>query len=210
MYHYSFVSRYEPTLIDRAAWVPWWRSKPLKIKGLKKTYCPNYINSKTASGHLDPVWPLRVKLIIGNFFTCFCYITTMNLVHEIGNFASVQNFWRSWIWYEYLKILQAWDITVRTCAYTNHTVLPEALERWPTSMLESILPRHLQIIYHINFLHLQEVAAKFPGDLDRLRRMSLIEEDGEKRVNMAHLSIVGSHAINGVARIHSEILKDSV
>lgn len=105
---------------------------------------------------------------------------------------------------------QAWDITTRTCAYTNHTVLPEALERWPTGMLESILPRHLQIIYHINHLHLQNVVAKWPGDMDRLRRMSLIEEEGEKRVNMAHLSIIGSHAINGVARIHSEILKDSV
>ncbi|XP_043471101.1 glycogen phosphorylase [Leptopilina heterotoma] len=105
---------------------------------------------------------------------------------------------------------EAWKITKRTCAYTNHTVLPEALERWPTSMLECILPRHLQIIYHINFLHLQEVAAKWPGDLDRMRRMSLVEEEGEKRVNMAHLSIVGSHAINGVARIHSEILKDTV
>ncbi|XP_033303040.1 glycogen phosphorylase isoform X1 [Bombus vosnesenskii] len=105
---------------------------------------------------------------------------------------------------------KAWDITKRTCAYTNHTVLPEALERWPTSLLESILPRHLQIIYHINFLHLQEVSAKYPGDMDRLRRMSLIEEEGEKRVNMAHLSIVGSHAINGVAAIHSEILKSGV
>ncbi|CAD1476448.1 unnamed protein product [Heterotrigona itama] len=105
---------------------------------------------------------------------------------------------------------KAWDITTRTCAYTNHTVLPEALERWPTNMLEYILPRHLQIIYHINFVHLQQVSAKFPGDVDRLRRMSLIEEEGEKRVNMAHLSIVGSHAINGVAALHSEILKDSV
>lgn len=105
---------------------------------------------------------------------------------------------------------KAWEITTKTCAYTNHTVLPEALERWPTSMLENILPRHLQIIYHINFLHLQEVTAKFPGDLDRLRRMSLVEEEGEKRVNMAHLSIVGSHAINGVAALHSEILKRSV
>ncbi|XP_053996753.1 glycogen phosphorylase [Hylaeus anthracinus] len=105
---------------------------------------------------------------------------------------------------------KAWDITTRTCAYTNHTVLPEALERWPTSMLQSILPRHLDIIYHINFLHLQEVSKRYPNDLDRLRRMSLIEEDGEKRVNMAHLSIVGSHAINGVAAIHSEILKNTV
>ncbi|CAH0386748.1 unnamed protein product [Bemisia tabaci] len=104
----------------------------------------------------------------------------------------------------------AWDITVRTCAYTNHTVLPEALERWPCGMLEHILPRHMQIIYHINFLHLQQVQAKFPGDMDRMRRMSLIEEDGEKRVNMAHLSIVGSHAVNGVAAIHSDIIKKDI
>lgn len=105
---------------------------------------------------------------------------------------------------------EAWKITVNVCGYTNHTVLPEALERWPVSLLEHILPRHLQIIYQINHLHLQEVLKHFPGDLDRMRRMSLIEEDGEKRVNMAHLSIVGSHAVNGVARIHSEILKDNV
>lgn len=111
---------------------------------------------------------------------------------------------------EKLSWKEAWNITTRTCAYTNHTVLPEALERWPTSMLESILPRHLQIIYEINHLHLQAVGAKWPGNVDRIRRMSLIEEEGEKRVNMAHLSIVGSHVINGVARLHSEILKESV
>lgn len=105
---------------------------------------------------------------------------------------------------------EAWKITTKTCAYTNHTVLPEALERWPCTMLESILPRHMQIIYHINFLHMQDVQAKWPGDFDRMRRMSLIEEDGEKRVNMAHLSIVGSHAVNGVAQIHSEIIKSDL
>lgn len=108
---------------------------------------------------------------------------------------------------ENLEWDKAWDITVRTCAYTNHTVLPEALERWPVSMLESILPRHLQIIYHINFLFMEKVAKQYPGDFDRMRRMSLVEEDGEKRINMAHVSIVGSHAVNGVAAIHSEILK---
>lgn len=102
---------------------------------------------------------------------------------------------------------KAWDITVRTCAYTNHTVLPEALERWPVSMLESILPRHLEIIYHINFLHLEAVKKKYPGDLDRMRRMSCVEESGDKRINMAFLSIVGSHAVNGVAALHSDILK---
>ncbi|CAD6999018.1 unnamed protein product [Ceratitis capitata] len=108
---------------------------------------------------------------------------------------------------EHLEWDKAWDITTRTCAYTNHTVLPEALERWPVSMLESILPRHLQIIYHINFLFMEKVAKQYPGDFDRMRRMSLVEEDGEKRINMAHVSIVGSHAVNGVAAIHSEILK---
>lgn len=102
---------------------------------------------------------------------------------------------------------KAWEITVKTCAYTNHTVLPEALERWPTSMLESILPRHMEIIYHINFLHMQEVEKRWPGNMDKLRRMSLIEEEGHKRVNMAHLSIVGSHAVNGVAALHSDIIK---
>ncbi|XP_049764268.1 glycogen phosphorylase [Schistocerca cancellata] len=105
---------------------------------------------------------------------------------------------------------KAWDIVVRTCAYTNHTVLPEALERWPVHMIERILPRHMQIIYHINHLHLEEVGKKYPGDLDKLRRMSLIEEHGEKRVNTAHLCIVGSHAVNGVAAIHSDILKKDV
>ncbi|CAB0003212.1 unnamed protein product [Nesidiocoris tenuis] len=111
---------------------------------------------------------------------------------------------------EHLPWDKAWDITTRTCAYTNHTVLPEALERWPCSMLACILPRHLEIIYHINHLHLEEVLRKWPGDLDRMGRMSLIEEHGEKKVNMAHLSIVGSHAVNGVAWLHSEILKSDL
>ncbi|CAG0919438.1 unnamed protein product [Notodromas monacha] len=105
---------------------------------------------------------------------------------------------------------QAWDICTRTCAYTNHTVLPEALERWPVSMLEYILPRHLQIIYEINQRLMDQVSKRWVGDFDRMRRMSLIEEEGEKRVNMAHLSIVGSHAVNGVAAIHSEIIKRDI
>lgn len=105
---------------------------------------------------------------------------------------------------------EAWDITVRSCAYTNHTVLPEALERWPVSLFESILPRHLEIIYHINFLHMENVKKHFGEDMDRMRRMSLVEEDGVKRINMAHLSVVGSHAVNGVAAIHSEIIKTDI
>jgi starch phosphorylase len=104
---------------------------------------------------------------------------------------------------------KAWNIVVETCAYTNHTVLPEALERWPVHLMESLLPRHLQIIYDINAKFLKEVGERFPGDTDRLRRMSLIEEEGGKQVNMAHLCIVGSHAVNGVAAIHSQIIKDN-
>uniref|UniRef100_A0A8C0A8P0 Alpha-1,4 glucan phosphorylase n=1 Tax=Bos mutus grunniens TaxID=30521 RepID=A0A8C0A8P0_BOSMU len=105
---------------------------------------------------------------------------------------------------------KAWEITKKTCAYTNHTVLPEALERWPVSMFEKLLPRHLDIIYAINQRHLDHVAALFPGDVDRLRRMSVIEEGDCKRINMAHLCVIGSHAVNGVARIHSEIVRQSV
>uniref|UniRef100_A0A7N8YQ69 Alpha-1,4 glucan phosphorylase n=1 Tax=Mastacembelus armatus TaxID=205130 RepID=A0A7N8YQ69_9TELE len=111
---------------------------------------------------------------------------------------------------ELLPPLQAWDLTRRTFAYTNHTVLPEALERWPVELLEKLLPRHLQIIYQINQVHLDRIAALFPKDIDKLRKMSLIEEEGCKRVNMAHLCIVGSHAVNGVAEIHSNIIKTEV
>uniref|UniRef100_A0AAY4ADL8 Alpha-1,4 glucan phosphorylase n=1 Tax=Denticeps clupeoides TaxID=299321 RepID=A0AAY4ADL8_9TELE len=111
---------------------------------------------------------------------------------------------------EKLQWEKAWDICVRTCAYTNHTVLPEALERWPVPLLQHLLPRHLEIIFEINRRHLERVASLYPGDVDRLRRMSLVEEGGQKRVNMAHLCIVGSHAVNGVARIHSDILKATV
>ncbi|XP_056262611.1 glycogen phosphorylase, muscle form [Pseudoliparis swirei] len=111
---------------------------------------------------------------------------------------------------EKLQWDMAWDICVRTCAYTNHTVLPEALERWPVDLFAHLLPRHLEIVYEINRRHLERVAAHFPGDHERLSRMSLIEESGQKRINMAHLCIVGSHAVNGVARIHSDILKATI
>jgi len=102
---------------------------------------------------------------------------------------------------------QAWKVTVGCCAYTNHTILPEALERWPVSMLQELLPRHLEIIYHINHLHMENVRSKYGDDGEKLRQLSCIEEEGEKRVNMAHLAIIGSHAVNGVAFIHSELIK---
>ena len=105
---------------------------------------------------------------------------------------------------------EAWSITVATFGYTNHTLLPEALEKWPLELFAESLPRHLEIIYEINRRFLDEVRAQFPGDDDRVRRMSLIGEDGGKNVRMAHLATVGSHAVNGVAALHSELLKASV
>ena len=105
---------------------------------------------------------------------------------------------------------EAWDLTIRTFGYTNHTLLPEALETWPLSIFGDSLPRHLEIIYEINERFLDEVRARFPDDEERVRRMSLIGEDGGKCVRMAHLATVGSHAVNGVAALHSELLKASV
>lgn len=105
---------------------------------------------------------------------------------------------------------RAWYITKNTFGYTNHTLLAEALERWPVSLFEKLLPRHLEIIYEINRRFLDNVRVKYPGDNDRLRRMSLIEEGPEKSVRMAHLACVGSHAINGVAALHTELLKKDV
>lgn len=104
----------------------------------------------------------------------------------------------------------AWDIAIHTFAYTNHTILPEALEKWPVRMMEYILPRHLLIIYQINDNFLKEVSVRFPGDNDRLRRMSIVSEDGEKHIRMAYLAIIGSHSVNGVSALHSEILKDDL
>ncbi len=104
----------------------------------------------------------------------------------------------------------AWDVTQRSCGYTNHTLLPEALETWPLPLFRDMLPRHLEIIYEINRRFLDEVRQRFPGNDARLARMSLIDETGDKRVRMAHLACVGSHAINGVAALHTELLKTSI
>jgi len=104
----------------------------------------------------------------------------------------------------------AWDITVAAFGYTNHTLLPEALETWPLPMLRELLPRHLEIIYEINRRFLEQVRARFPGDEDRVARLSIISEEGVKRVRMANLATVGSHAVNGVAALHTELLKASV
>lgn len=104
----------------------------------------------------------------------------------------------------------AWEITRRTLAYTNHTLMSEALEKWPLSLFSTLLPRHLEIIYEINRRFLDEVRLRYPGDAARVARLSLIDESGEKYVRMANLACVGSHAINGVAELHSNLLKETV
>ncbi len=105
---------------------------------------------------------------------------------------------------------QAWEITTATCAYTNHTLLPEALERWPVPLFEHVLPRHLQIIFEINRRFLQTVSYHWPNDESRLGRMSLIEEGSPKQVRMAYLAIAGSHSVNGVAKVHSDLIKSDL
>jgi starch phosphorylase len=105
---------------------------------------------------------------------------------------------------------RAWDITRRTFAYTNHTLLPEALERWPLAMFRRLLPRHLEIVYEINARFLDEARIRFWDDDARVARLSIIDEQGERYVRMANLACVGSHAVNGVAELHSELLRQDV
>ena len=105
---------------------------------------------------------------------------------------------------------QAWDLTRRATGYTNHTILQEALEKWPVPMMERLLPRHLQIIYEINGRFLQKVSALYPGDIQKLQRMSLIDEGGVRSVRMANLCLVGTASVNGVAELHTKILKESL
>ncbi|MGC8501135.1 MAG: glycogen/starch/alpha-glucan phosphorylase [Leptospirillia bacterium] len=106
---------------------------------------------------------------------------------------------------------RAWRISTRVFAYTNHTLMPEALETWPLELLERTLPRHMQIIYEINHRFLKEVTHAWPGDTDLLRRVSIIDDaPGGKRVRMSHLAIIGSHKVNGVAKIHTQLMKETI
>jgi len=105
---------------------------------------------------------------------------------------------------------RAWALTRATCAYTNHTLLPEALETWPVDLFARVLPRHLEIVYQLNHEFLQEVRHRHPGDNDLLRRVSVVGEDGERRVRMGHLAVIGSHKVNGVAAIHTGLMKSTI
>src|ERR1700687_754448 len=105
---------------------------------------------------------------------------------------------------------RAWSVTRQSFGYTNHTLLPEALERWPLGLFARILPRHMEIVFEINARFLDEVRIHFPGNADRLARMSIIDESGERYVRMANLASFSRHTINGVAALHSELLKQDV
>jgi len=105
---------------------------------------------------------------------------------------------------------QAWQITTAATGYTNHTILPEALEKWPVSLFDRLLPRHLQIVYEINARFLGAVAARYPMDNDRLRRMSIVEDGADKRIRMAHIAVVGASSVNGVAELHTRLLREKV
>ncbi|HWY97148.1 MAG TPA: glycogen/starch/alpha-glucan phosphorylase [Steroidobacteraceae bacterium] len=106
-----------------------------------------------------------------------------------------------------LSWAESWQITTGVFSYTNHTLLPEALETWPVAMFERLLPRHLQIIYLINRDFLQSVETRYPGDDERRRRLSIIDDGGDRRVRMAHLAVIGSHRVNGVAQLHSDLMR---
>jgi starch phosphorylase len=152
---------------------------------------------------------IRIHLLRGNSLESFheSFAVQLNDTHPA---IAVAELMRLLVDEHLLPWDQAWEITRKTLAYTNHTLLPEALETWPVPLFAEYLPRHLEIIYEINRRFLDEVRRKYPLDEDRARRLSLIDETGGKSVRMANLACVGSHAINGVAVLHSELLKQTV
>jgi len=145
----------------------------------------------------------------GHDFSCFAELNCFQL-NDTHPAVSVAELMRQLIDEHHLEWDEAWTITASTMAYTNHTLLPEALERWPVRLFEQLLPRLLEIIYEINALFLAEVAGRWPGDMDRQARMSLIEEGYDRQIRMAYLAIVGSFSVNGVAELHSQLLTDGL
>jgi glycogen phosphorylase len=148
---------------------------------------------------------LRRGLPIDRFHEMYCI--QLNDTHPS---ISVAELMRQLIDKYALPWERAWEITKKSLSYTNHTLLPEALEKWPLSLFASLLPRHLEIIYEINRRFLDEVRVRYPGDAEKIARMSIIDESGEKYVRMANLAVIGSHAVNGVAELHSELVKSQL
>ena len=139
-------------------------------------------------------FPEKVAIQLNDTHPAIAVVELQRLLHDIHGLT-----WN-----------KSWDIVTRTFAYTNHTLLPEALEKWSVGLFEKVLPRHLQIIFEINKIFLLEVEAKWPGDLDMVRKLSLIEEGHPRMVRMANLSVVGSHSVNGVAALHTQLLKSDL
>jgi starch phosphorylase len=148
---------------------------------------------------------LRRGLPLDHFHEMFCI--QLNDTHPA---ISVAELMRQLIDKYAMPWEQAWDITRKSLSYTNHTLLPEALEKWSLPLFASVLPRHLEIIYEINRRFLDEVRVTFPGDSEKAARMSIIDENGEKYVRMANLAVIGSHSVNGVAELHSELVKSQL
>ncbi len=152
---------------------------------------------------------IRFHLLVGNRLDTFHKWNVIQL-NDTHPSIAVAELMRLLVDKYFMDWDQAWDITTHTFAYTNHTLLPEALEKWPLPLFKQMLPRHLEIIYEINRRFLDEVRLRYPDDEDRVARLSLIDESGEKNVRMAHLASVGSYAINGVAALHSDLVKKTI
>jgi glycogen phosphorylase len=152
---------------------------------------------------------IRLHLLAGNKLDTFHNWNAIQL-NDTHPSIAVAELMRLLIDEHVMEWDKAWKITTQTFAYTNHTLLPEALEKWPLPLFKQMLPRHLEIILEINKRFLEEVRKKYPGDNERLARLSLIDESGEKYVRMAHLASVGSHSINGVAALHSDLVKKTI
>jgi starch phosphorylase len=151
----------------------------------------------------------RFQKIHGTNFTLFPDKVAIQL-NDTHPSLAIPELMRLFLDSEGLPWEKAWDITTATFGFTNHTLLPEALEKWPINLMERVLPRHLQIIIEINHRFLTNVHTQYGNDIERLRRLSLIEEGDEKRIRMANLSIVGSHSVNGVAQLHSNLVKTTM
>lgn len=152
---------------------------------------------------------IRFHLLVGNRLDTFHKWNAIQL-NDTHPSIAVAELMRLLVDEYFMDWDQAWDITTHTFAYTNHTLLPEALEKWPLPLFKQMLPRHLEIIHEINRRFLDEVRLRYPEDEDRVARLSLIDESGEKNVRMAHLASVGSYAINGVAALHSDLVKKTI
>lgn len=151
----------------------------------------------------------RYKLKHQDRFACFADKNKVQLNDTHPAIATVELL-RILIDEEELSFEEAWNVIYNTFSYTNHTVLPEALEKWSVDLMKKLLPRHMELIYLINHIYLTKLRQKYPGDAEKIGRMSLIEEGFPKKVRMAFLSIVCSHTVNGVAALHTDLLKQTI